>query len=194
MRSAVTCILLFAIMHHLHAQSGNIILHGTPGSDSARKALSLYDTVFIYAAHPLPDSIVPCNAVTKQMYPAEQRDDYLHEERFDSLYHVVIFDHIVTRKFLNILLPGLQNSKAELCNVTLTLQHPATKQVVVFYDIFNWMNNEGEQIFNTNREVHNLWGISGAVVVFPVKLYHSPSGSDYTFGHTELKLRMNGFE
>lgn len=175
-------------------QASNISIYGTPQSDSGRNALKQYDTVFIYAAFPVPDSMPPCGSINKSIYPSQNHDDYLHEERFSSLYHVVIFDHIVTRKMLNIFLPTLNDSSANLCGVRLFLENPDTHQVVVFSDIFNWMDDHGHQIFNTNRELSNLWGYSGSTVVFPVKMIHVPTGTDYTFGHQGLSLHFENMQ
>jgi hypothetical protein len=185
------CIILFILMAQaVSAQNSGrtITIYGTPETDSARTLLAAYDTVFVYAKYPLPDNIIPCDKVKARMYPAQQNDDYLHEERFDSIYHVVIFDHIATRKMLNVFIPTLNDPQANLCGVNLYLTNPESGQVVVFHDIFNWMNNKQKQIFNTNREIYNLWGFSSGVKELPVKLIHVPTGNDFSFGHTQMKL------
>ncbi|MFN0274950.1 MAG: hypothetical protein ACKVPJ_04340 [Chitinophagales bacterium] len=188
MKYIVTALLFCVQTAFAQQASKNITIYGTPTTDSARKALEGYDTVFVYSAFPLPEGIPSCEDARPRMYPAQQNDDYLHEERFDSVYHVVIFDHIATRKMLNVFIPSLNDPNANLCGVNLNLKNPVTGQVVVFHDVFNWMNNKQKQIFNTNREVHNLWGFSSGVKAFPVKLYHVPTGKDFTFGHSELKI------
>ncbi|MBC8047020.1 MAG: hypothetical protein H7Y00_09515 [Fimbriimonadaceae bacterium] len=181
-------LLLFCTQSLFAQKDASITLKGTPQSENERKDLEKADTIFVFSKYALPDSIIPCDKITTRMYPDQQKDDYLHEERFEGMYHVVLFDHIVTRKMLNVFLKTLDDPNANLCGVQLILTNPNTGQVVVFNDIFNWVNNNGKQIFNVNRELKNLWNFSGGAVAFPVKLIHTPTGRDYTFGHSELRL------
>lgn len=174
------------------SRTNNITIFGTPQTDSGRNRLLGYDTLFIFPTAPVPEGIPPCNALQADWYPSQHEDDYLHEGRFRGLYHVAIFDHIITRKMLNIFLPELNNPDADLCGVRLTLVNPSTGQVAVFYDIFNWVNDDTMQIFNLNQELHNIWGYDSGVILFPVHLIHLPDMVDYTFDHQYASIHFDG--
>lgn len=152
------------------------------------KTITSGDTIHIWSRQDTPD----CEKLTPRGYPKQEPDDYLHEERFDGMQHIVIFDHIVTRKMLNVFLPQLNDPDADLCGVQLILTNPYTQQVVVFYDIFNWINKNGVQIFNANRELADLWGFTGSKETMLVKMVHVPTGTDYGFGHSQIILKFTG--
>lgn len=179
-------IVLLILFNNLWAQNTAAPL--TIQQDSAYTIISKGDTVFIASVN----EKIECGKISPRGYPKQLPDDYLYEERFDGLKHVVIFDHIVTRKMLNVFIPTLNNPDADLCGVKIIVTNPHTGQVAVFYDVFNWIDRSGKQIFNMNKELHALWGFSGTKEKLPVKLYHVPTGTDYSFNHTEMTLIFKG--
>lgn len=132
----------------------------------------------------------PCGDINTLDYPNQLPDDYLHEERFTGLEHVVIFDHIATRKMVNVFLPTLDNPDANLCGVDLWVKNPQTGQTHRYKDIFNWEGNGG--IFNLNEELSALWGFhsSDGVVSFPCHLKHMPTGLSYDFEHEDIAVKF----
>lgn len=184
-------LLSFIFSTGLSAQNASVItLYGTPENDSSRTLLVQYDTIKVYSPAKLSDASIACSNITPRTYPEQHPDDYLHEERFEGMDHVVLFDHIATRKILNVLIPTIKNPDANLCGVDLQLTNPETGQVVIFYDIFNWVNKNGKGIFNTNKEVYNIWKFDVPKMNLPVKMTHIPTGSDYAFGHEVIKLKF----
>ncbi len=140
----------------------------------------------------------PCNALPDvSLDPAQTNQDYLDEPRFNGLPHVVLFDHIVTRKMLNVFLPSLNDARADFCAVQLGMTHPVTGQVVIFEDIFNWIDERGAGMFNLNKKLHFLWGFETGTATFEITHVHRPTGYDYTFvndfpGHATMTLRFGG--
>ncbi len=140
---------------------------------------------------------VPCNEVApRYTFPDQNPDDYLHEERFEGMNHIVIFDHIVTRKMIMVFIPTTNNPDANLCGVQLIVQNPITGQYVVFKDIFSWIDENGKPIFNLNKKLYYLWGFDSGAVALPIFLTHLPTGLSYNFptkysDHREVKLMFN---
>ncbi len=159
------------------------------------------DTLYIYRKHELEEAYyVPCDSADSRGYPEQEFDDYLNEWKFADTYHNVIFDHIVTRKMLNIFIPEINDSlravgitdTLTLCYVNIEIQHPVTGQVAVFHDIYNWVNDDLKPIFNLNMELHKLWGYKDAIIAFPINSTHMPTGRNMDFEHEYVTLNFNG--
>lgn len=138
------------------------------------------------------DFEVPCAEQKSTGLPDQNGDDYLHEERFEGMEHIVLFDHIVTRKMINVIIPEAENPAVNLCNINLTLINPETDESVTFYDIYNWVDDEGKPIFNTNKKVYQLWGFSEGKMEMPVDQIHAPTGEHLDHGHTTINVGLQG--
>ncbi|MBK7740090.1 MAG: hypothetical protein IPI42_05885 [Saprospiraceae bacterium] len=135
-------------------------------------------------------------------YPEQMRDDYLNEDRFVGKPFINLFDHIATRKYINIFFPTYYENNPgttkvlNFCDVNEYITNLATGQVVCFKDVFNWYDENGENIFNANKKVWLLWSYNDAVVKFGIEIVHVPTGVDYTFkeyypAHNELDLTLS---
>jgi hypothetical protein len=115
------------------------------------------------------------------IYTDQHEDDFLHEERFIGKPLVFIVDHNGTRKIYHILIPSTGDTTITTCDVQLTLTNPVTGQVVVFDDIYNWIDENGRNIFNMNKKMYFLWGFDSGNVDFPAEMLQLPTGIDFTF-------------
>ena len=143
-----------------------------------------------YPCSPLPDL---------RTYPQPSNDDYMHPERRTGLPYGVIFDHDVRKKYSTILVPSLNDSRADFCNVVLWLTNPTNGQVLELHDIFLWWDERGENLLNINKIAAQVWGFRSGVVSFGIDIIHIPTGYDYTFleghpGHETMELRFEGIE
>lgn len=135
----------------------------------------------------------PCSPLPSPIgYPSQQNDDYLHEERFEGMYHIVLFDHIVTRKMINIIIPETENPYVDFCNINLKLKNTSTGQKVTFKNVYNWVDENGNFIFNTNKNVYYLWGFETGTVNFPVLQIHEATGQNLNYGHDTMALKFTG--
>lgn len=168
-----------------------------------RKFLVYHDLAYYTVAVPVVNE--NCNLLpSPSLYPAQLPDDYLHEDRFTGLPFISIFDHIITRKNLNIFFPTYYDhygytDTLTFCDVRDCITHPITGQVVCFENTFNWKDENGQNIFNINKKLWLLWGFNFGVVSFDISRIHLPTGIDYTFvdffpAHTEVKLNFNGMD
>lgn len=138
-------------------------------------------------------------------------DDYLHEERFVNsdgsmkcADGIVIFDHQITPKFKRTIIPFVKEQSGEtidLNQVDFYITLPATGEEVVYYDIFNWYDEEGNRaVFNTNKLLWEKWRsyIEGHTTYdFGVKMIHRPTGADISIifkEHTTMTLFFDGLE
>ena len=152
-----------------------------------------------------------CAVPLPSTFPSPQNDDYLHEERFDGVDGVVIGDHLWSRKMANTFISDINDSliaiygdDAELvdwCNIHLILVDFETNERHKWLDIFHYVDADGNQLMNINREVHDLWGYSGGTRTFGIKLIHEATGIDIAFatghfnpetGKSELVLKFGG--
>jgi hypothetical protein len=150
---------------------------------------------FLFAHHLAADySIAPPKVIhdcsilpDANTYPSQQSNDYLHEDRFTGMPFIVLFDHIATRKHINIFFPAYYDDHPgvphdlNLCGVNEYITNPQTGQVVCFYDSFNWRDENGENIFNTNKKLWLLWGFHTGNVTFGVARIQTSTGIDFTF-------------
>lgn len=131
-------------------------------------------------------------------YPAEGSDDYLHEEIFEGKQCVYILDHIITRKLWTILLPTLGDPDADLCSVRIWITNLSTGQVVMFDDVFNWLDENGKNIFNLNKKMYFLYGFNAGQRQFKSSQIQLTTGYDFTFPdlypetHDIIRLRFDG--
>lgn len=87
----------------------------------------------------------------------------------------------------------------DFCNVWEYYTNPETGQVVCFKDVYNWWNIDGEQIFNVNQKIYQVFGLNSGVVHLPIDAVHMPTGLNYGFdlkyvGHDIADVRMEGVE
>jgi hypothetical protein len=136
------------------------------------------------------------------IYPGMESDDYLHEERFTGKPFIVLYNHIITRKHLVNFFPTYYKNNPgaphnlDFCGVNDYITNPKTGQVACFIDSFNWMDENGENIFNTNKKLWLLWGFNDTTVIFPTTRIHTPTGLDYSFdayfpGHDDLMVSFD---
>ncbi|MFN0274613.1 MAG: MopE-related protein [Chitinophagales bacterium] len=116
-----------------------------------------------------------------QIYTGQHDDDFLHEERFIGKPLVFIVDHNGTRKIYNILIPSLGDTTITTCDVDLLTMNPATGQVAWFKDIYNWIDENGRNIFSLNKKIYFLWGYSSENHDFPTDMIQTTTGIDFTF-------------
>lgn len=115
------------------------------------------------------------------IYTDQHDDDFLHEERFIGKPLIFIVDHNGTRKIYHILIPSTGDTTLTTCDVQLTLTNPVTGQVVVFDDVYNWIDENGRNIFNMNKKMYFLWGFDSGNVDFPAEMLQLTTGVDFTF-------------
>jgi hypothetical protein len=116
-----------------------------------------------------------------QIYTDQHDDDFLHEERFEGKPLVFIVDHNGTRKIYNILIPSLGDTTITTCDVDLYTTNPVTGQVAGFKDIYNWIDENGKNIFNMNKKIYFLWGFTDDNRDFPTDMIQTTTGIDFTF-------------
>ncbi|HOZ85504.1 MAG TPA: hypothetical protein PK191_08435 [Niabella sp.] len=158
-----------------------------------------------YAITPPKYSFDCTNLPASTSYPDMHSDDYLNEEDFIGKPFVILFDHIITRKHLNIFFPTYyeENPQAphnlNFCNVYDYVTNRATGQVACFINSFNWFDERGENMLNFNKKLWLLWGYSNGNITFGITRIHKPTGVDLTFkeyfpDHSELTLSFSGIE
>lgn len=107
--------------------------------------------------------------------------DYLHEDIFFDFPFTILVDHYGTRKIVETLMPSLGDPDANLCNVNLYVTNPETGQVAVFYDEYNWIDENGRNIFNANKKMYWLWGFDAGTITFPIEAIQEGTDYDFTF-------------
>ena len=118
---------------------------------------------------------------TVPLYTFQDPSDYLHEELFVGMNFSVIIDHLITTKVFNVLMPTIGDPDATVCSVNLTIHHPDSDQVAIFYDIYNWIDENGQNIFNFNKKMYFLWGFNSGKIDFDRELIQEVTGYDFTF-------------
>ena len=135
---------------------------------------------------------------TVPLYTFQDASDYLHEELFVGMNFSVTIDHLITTKVFNVLMPTFGDPEATICSVNLTIHHPVSGQVAIFYDIYNWIDENGQNIFNFNKKMYFLWGYSAGKVSFDRELIQEETGYDFTFPSDmtshPIKLNFDGIE
>ncbi|MBC8172517.1 MAG: T9SS type A sorting domain-containing protein [Chitinophagales bacterium] len=145
-----------------------------------RDFLRYYELKDYDLLEPLPVS--DCSVLPDyHIYPGQVYNDYLHEERFAGLPFVYIFDHIGTKKLLNVELPLLEDPNVNLCSVNIAVTHPSSGQVALFGDVFNWIDENGANIFNLNKKMYFLWGFDDGEQTFVISILQDSTDYDFTF-------------
>lgn len=135
-----------------------------------------------YDIQPQTDFFDCTTSSTAALYTgAKNAYDYLHEELFDGYPFTILVDHYGTRKIINTLMPYLEDPDANVCSVNLSITNPSTGQVVIFYDEYNWIDENGRNIFNANKKIYFLWGYDSGTYVFPTDAVQDGTGYDFTF-------------
>lgn len=140
---------------------------------------------------------------SSSLYPEQHSDDYLHEENFIGKPYVILFDHIITRKHLNIFFPTYYSENPQaphnlnFCNVNDYVTNRSTGQVACFTNSFNWFDERGENMLNFNKKLWLLWGFNNGNITLGITRIHIPTGMDFTFkeyfpAHRELTLSFAG--
>lgn len=144
-------------------------------------------------------AVIPAASI----YPSQQQDDYLNEDRFIGMPFISLFDHITTRKHIVVFFPTYYSANPSapqnlnFCGVNEYVTNPQTGQVVCFINTFNWFDERGENLFNMNKKLWLLWGFNNATVTLGITKVHTPTGTDYTFktylpAHNDLTLTFAG--
>lgn len=138
-------------------------------------------------------TVVPSNGYYN--VGVESNQHYLNEPLFAGKYYVSFKDHSHTWK-LNDKMIDVYCPEGDMSFVTEWITNPYTGQVVEFQDIYNWSDRNGQNIFNENLKLWQLWEFEPEVVSFQIDAIHLASGCDYTFvdyfpGHESLELNFN---
>lgn len=106
---------------------------------------------------------------------------YLAEDTYADQPFTVFADHFTTKKTVVNLMPSLDDPDANLCNVNIYFKNPYTLQVAVFHDMYNWMDENGWNIFNMNKKVYFLWGFTSGSILFETDMIQDSTGYDFSF-------------